>query len=169
MELYTVDRLGTLAEGSICELQHYNDVSPEMLAEHSNSLFPDGLSHHGEMYFLRAESQVQAINPMLELLFEQVRRASYLDKPSRMQSMFALDCLSSVRDFKTRFKASGAPVYKVKAETFFRADMGLLHGGNSTLVTSWFASQYWKGKAGSEAPFWEWVLKCPVEIGERIA
>lgn len=168
MELYTVDRLGSLAEGCICQLQHYNDVRPEMLAEHSNLLFPDGLSHHGEMYFLRAKSQIQAINPMLELLFEHVRRASYPDKPSRMQSMFAFDCLSSVRDFKTRFKASGAPVYKVKAETIFRADMGLLHGGNSTLLTSWFASQYWKGEAGFEPPFWEWLLNCPVEIGERI-
>ncbi|ELY21154.1 hypothetical protein HALTITAN_2033 [Vreelandella titanicae BH1] len=169
VELYTVDRLGTLAEGSTCQLQHYNDVSPEVLAEHSNSLFPDGLSRHGEMYFLRAESQVQAINPMLELFFEQVRRASFPDKPSRMQSMFAVDCLSSVRDFKIRFKALELPVYKVKAETVFRADMGLLYGGNSALVTSWFASQYWKGEAGPEQPFWEWVLKCPVEIGERIA
>lgn len=104
---------------------------------------------------------------MLELLYEQVRRAAYPDRPSRIQSIFALETLSEACQFQSQY--GGDAIYKVSADVIFRGDMNLLHGGNSNLVTSWFAHQYWKGESGPETPFWEWLLKCPVDVGERVA
>lgn len=103
---------------------------------------------------------------MLELLLENVRRSAYPERPSRLQSMFGVESLAEAIQVQSRL--GGGAIFKVHSEVVFRADMNLLHAGNSTLVTSWFAHQYWAGECGPEAPFWEWVMKCPVSIGERV-
>lgn len=167
LELYTVDREGTLVEGHVCSLVKHADITPPVLAAHVEELFPDGVSTHGERYFLRNEAQALIASPMLELLYEQVRRAAYAERPSRLQSIFAVETLAEACRFQSQY--GGAAIYKVSADIIFRGDMNLLHAGNSTLVSSWFAHQYWKGEAGPEAPFWEWLLKCPVNVGERVA
>ena len=167
LNFFTVDRLGSLTEGQVCSLVKYSDVMPPALADHVEELFPDGISAHGERYFLRDEAKVTITNPMLELLFEQVRRAAFSQCPSRLQSMFAVETLAEAKRFQSDY--GGAAIYKVKADVIFRGDMNLLHGGNSTLVTSWFAHQYWKGEAGPQTPFWEWLLQCPVNVYERVA
>lgn len=162
-----MDRLGTLAEGQVCRLEKYADVNPQVLADHVEELFPDGVSAHGERYFLRADAQALIVNPMLELFFEQVRRAAFAKRPSRLQSMFAVETLAEANQFQAQH--GGVAIYKVSAEVIFRGDMSLLQMGNSTLVVSWFAYQYWKGEAGPADPFWEYLLKCPVHVGERVA
>lgn len=167
MEFYTVDRVGTLYEGSECGLVKYSDINPPCLGIHVDELFPDGISTHGERYFLRNDARTQVVDPMLELLFDQVRRAAYLDRPSRFQSMFAVGSLAAAHQFQAQY--GGGAIYRVSADVIFRGDMNLLNAGNSTLVTSWFAHQYWRGEAGSKDPFWEWLLKCPVKVGERVA
>ena len=167
MNLYTVDRAGTLVEGHVYPLIQHADVDPPVLAAHVKELFPDGVSAHGERYFLRNEAQALIASPMLELLFEQVRRATHAERPSRLQSMFAVETLSEAHQFQSQY--GGTAIYKVSADVMFRGDMNLLHAGSSTLVTSWFAHQYWKGDAGPQDPFWEWLLKCPVHVGERVA
>lgn len=142
-------------------------MNPSFLAKHVQELFPYGVSAHGERYFLRNEAQTLLVNPMLELLFEQVRRAAHAERPSRFKSMFAVETLAEARQFQSQY--GGTAIYKVNSEVVFRCDMNLLHAGNSILVTSWFAHQYWKGEAGSDEPFWEWLLECPVNVGERVA
>jgi len=167
LNFFTVDRLGNLTEGRVCSLVKYSDIKPPELADHVEELFPDGISAHGERYFLSDEAKATIASPMLELLFEQVRRAAFPKCPSRLQSMFAVETLSEAERFQSDY--GGAAIYKVNADVTFRGNMTLLHGGNSTLVTSWFAHQYWKGEAGSQTPFWEWLLKCPVNVCERVA
>lgn len=167
--LYTVDRANTLAEGMICQLVRHIDVSPSFLANHVETLFPEGVSRHGEVHFLREDARALAINPMLELLFEHVRKGSFQTRPSRFQSMFAVDDLDLALEFREKYSTYSAPIYRVSAEATFRGDMHLLNAGHSALVTSWLAFQYWNGEAGTAQPFWEWILKHPVEIGERVA
>lgn len=167
LNLYAVDRLGKLAEGQVCELVKHADVHPPEIAAHVEGLFPDGVSAHGERYLLRKEAQTLIASPMLELVFEQVRRSAYAERPSRFQCMFAVEALDDARQFQTSH--GGVAIYKVTAEVVFRGNMNLLHAGNSILVTSWLAHQYWEGLAGPGHPFWEWLLKCPVSVGERVA
>jgi hypothetical protein len=168
LEFYTVDRAGTLDEGQLCSLVKHSDVEPPVLADHVKELFPDGVSTHGERYFLQNEAQAMVVSPILELLFEQVRRAAFADRPSRFQSMFAFKSLAEACSFLSQF-GDGA-IYKVNADVFFRGNMNLLNAGNSILTTSWFANQYWKGETGlQDDPCWEFLLKCPVKVGERVA
>lgn len=167
VELYTVDRLGSLTEGLECTLTRHDDISPPFLAGHVGQLFPEGVSNHGERYFLQNEAKALIASPMLELLFEQVRRASFPERPSRFQSMFAVETLEEALQFRSRY--GGAAIYAVTADITFRADMSLLNGENSTLVTSWLAHRYWDGKAGPTNAFWEWLMKCPVKVGNRVA
>lgn len=166
LDFYTVDRKGTLFEGQLCSLVKHTDVEPPVLSEYVNELFPEGVSSHGERYFLQNQSQVMIVSPMLELLFEQVRRAAFSDRPSRFQSMFALETLTEACRFQSQF-GSGS-IYKVNADVVFRGNMNFLNAGNSILATSWFANQYWKGEPGLQEPFWEFLLKCPVKVGERV-
>ena len=166
MSFYTVDRAGTLSEGLVCQLNIYQDISPPELAVHVKDLFPDGVSIHGEQYFLSNKAQAMAVDPMLELLFEQVRRTTQPERPSRLQSMFAVETLDQARLFQSEF--GGSAIYKVNSNVTFRANMRLLNAGNSNLATSWFAHLYWKGEAGPINLFWEYILKCPVHVGERV-
>ena len=45
---YHIDRRGTLTLDSIIDLTRYNDVEPEILQQHVDMLFQDGVSQHGE-------------------------------------------------------------------------------------------------------------------------
>ncbi|UEX79169.1 hypothetical protein [Sediminicurvatus halobius] len=96
------------------------DVNPHVLAAHVDELFPEGVSAHGERYFLRNEAQALIVSPMLELLFEQVHRAAYAERASRLQSMFAVETLAEARRFQAQY--GGAAIYKVSAEMAFRGD-----------------------------------------------
>jgi hypothetical protein len=165
--LYTVDRQGTLSEGMVCTLVRYK-VSPNVLADHVNAMFPDGVSAHGERYLLRNSAEARSTNPMLELLFEYVRRSQYPHRPSRLQSLFGVDSLDSAGVFQERYCDSVPAIYQVEAAVSFRADMNLLAADNSNLVMSYRANRYWAGEPGPEAPFWERILKCPVQIKKRL-
>jgi hypothetical protein len=167
-DFFTIDRLGTLKAGSSCELVRYSDVSPKVLLEHVEEMFPDGLSSHGESYFLRNSANALHINPMLELVFEQVRRASFPQRPSRFQSTFAVDSLDAAHALRGRMKTPTARIFRVSSKQVAKADMNLLHSG-SILVTSYLAHRYWSGEPHPERPaFWEYLLRCPVVVKEQV-
>ena len=169
MNLYTVDRKSTLNPGDVCDLVEYNDIDPESLATHVSSMFPDGVSAHGETYFLHNNAHSMVVSPMLELVFEYVRRGKYPHLPSRFQSIFAVDSTAAAEQFKTRFCCTSAPVYRVESKRTLKADMNLLIA-QTVLVTSYFGNLYWSGQQHPELePFWEYVLPCPVTVCERVA
>ena len=64
---YTVDRAGTLREGLVINLVKYNDIEPVHLQEHVNSMFPEGVSRHGEHFFLRYDSLTSQTSPSIEI------------------------------------------------------------------------------------------------------
>lgn len=187
--LYTVDGLKKLFIGQQIDLsENYfgqnfysvEDIYTESdLKLHLDELFPEGLSTHGITYFTNYYLIVKDSNtgqslpyvphiPMIEIVFELVRRTNFCDKPSRFQSMFAWDSIERANQFRHNYRCADAPIFKLQCETVFRADMGLLRLGGSCLGASLFAHKYWRGEA-TQNPDWEYLLKPPVMVVEQVA
>ncbi len=165
---FTVDRLGGLSQGIELRIQHYLDINPPHLQEHVDFMFPEGVSRHGDSFFLSSGSRANIASPAIEILFEYVRRAHFPDKPSRFMSFFAVDTLSAATDFNNRYGEGRAAIWEVEAPEHFRANMALLESNQTTLVYSYFAHLYWKGEAGPIEPFWEVLLVPPVKVIRQV-
>lgn len=169
---YHIDRLGTLRSDSVIGLTRYDDIDPEALQQHVDQLFPEGVSSHGERYFLRNGTPAIVISPAIELLFEYVRRSSYADKPSRFQSFFAFGSLNDASNFREKFCNSQGTIWRVEYDDSgaFKADMNVLTLRDSLLVSSYRAHRYWQGlpDPSGEPPVWEYLLPPPVTILSRI-
>jgi len=170
LELYTVDRMSSLTTGTHCSLVEHEGISPPEIADLINELCPGGVSHHGNLYLAKQHKQADVIRSAdIEILFEWVRRSKYPSKPSRFQCIFAIGDLDAAAAFKREYQGEEAPVYKVVSEHGFRADMRLLDPSVSPAVKSWFANLYWQGLPHPVVPpFWEWLVPCPVVIGDRV-
>lgn len=170
LDLYTVDRFSRLGTGLTCSLVEHDDIIPAEVAEIVRELCPGGVSQHGDTYLVSPPNQAKmAIDADIEILFEWVRRAKYPGKPSRFQSIFAVESLEAADTFKREFNGVEAPVYKIVSEHAFRADMRLLDPRMSPAVKSLFANLYWRGLPHPvDPPFWEWLVPCPVVIGDRV-
>ena len=169
IELFTVDRAGTLREGDVLNLTKYADIAPPELQVHADAMFPLGVSRHGNQYFLGSGSKGSVASPAIELLFEYVRRASFPDRPSRFTSWFATESITDAATFRARYCAGTGVIRRVQAPTTHRANMHLLTSNQTVLVYSWFAHLYWSGEAGPVQPFWEHLLVPPVEILDVVA
>jgi hypothetical protein len=167
-QFYSLDRLGTLNENIEIGLTCYSDISPAELQQHVDLLFPDGLSRHGERYFLKNYMSPRLSAPSIEMLFEYVRRACYPERPSRFQSMFAFESLNEAVAFKSRYGNGQGTIWQIESIEYFKADMGLLVFGNTILVHSYLAHKYWKGEAGQN-PIWEVLLIPPIRVIKRAA
>ena len=168
-KFYTVDRKETLQQGIEITLQKYNDIKPDYLQKHVDMMFPDGVTLHGEQYFLRNTTKGIIITPAIELLLEYVRRAFFQSLPSRFQSLFGFESIDYAKKFRSQYGNPNAPIWKVEVELYFRADMSLLTLANSLLFSSYFAYQYWSGDSSpSNKPFWEILLVPPVKILRKI-
>ncbi len=163
---FTVDRLKTLHQGSVLRLTRHTDLEPPEAQEHADALFPDGVSTHGNSYLLSGNSDPKLASPAVELLFEYVRRASFPEKPSRFQSLFAWESIEEAIAFRGKHGGPDAPIWRVEAEEFCKADMSYLKRGTSILVWSCFAHSYWRGE-GTESPAWEILLVPPVSVLNR--
>ena len=170
--LFTVDRCGKLREGMLIPLTKYANIKSNMLVEHVNALFPNGLSRHGERYLIAANSKAQCDSPNIELFFEYARRAFFADRVSRFQSLFACGTLADAQLFRSEYKGEGgdSPIFEVIAQgKHFKGNMRLLNRRCSILEYSYRAHDYWSGRQGlSDTPFWEFMLELPVKIGRRV-
>jgi hypothetical protein len=169
---YHIDRLGTLTPGNIINLVRYDDVRPEYLQQHVDMLFPEGLSSHGETYFLKNQTPASGVNPVIELLFEYVRQSHYANIQSRFQSLFAFGSIEDARIFRERFCNNQGFICRVECEETqaFKADMNILTLRDSLLVLSYRAHCYWQGlpDPSGAPPLWEYLLKPPVQIVSRL-
>ena len=168
-QFYIVDRIGTLRQGQVLNLERFNDLKPPQLQSHVDEMFPNGVSRHGERYFLKNSTYASVASPAIELLFEYVRRAHFPERPSRFQSWFAVDSITDAKGFRNRFGQGQGAIWRVASETVWQADMNLLTAHQTTLVCSWFAHTYWRGEAGPGQTFWEFLLTPPVHVLECIA
>ncbi|MGF1907564.1 DUF2441 domain-containing protein [Aliivibrio salmonicida] len=170
-KFYAVDREGKLKESLVISLTKHNDISPPELQSHVNLLFPNGFSVHGDKYFLNNASLGNLTEPAIELMFEYVRQSSFNEIPSRFQSFFACETLVEALQFKQQFGTSTSKIFEVYSDRpYFKGNMNLLQNGQSVLVSSFFAHEYWKGNSGpDQAPFWEVMLSLPITVGKEVA
>lgn len=180
---YTVDRYGRLDPGTEvgCDLDfrgarffpiqdHFTRQELEALTQ---QLFPRGLTSHGKKYLLNECLVISTPQgpapcvphiPMIELVFELVRRLHFPEKPSRMMALFAWATHQEAAEFE--MEHGGGSIYEVEAEKYFRGDMKLLFLGGSGIGAVLFAMKYWRGES-SPVPRWEYLLVPPVRVVER--
>lgn len=92
---YHLDRTRLLQPG-LLTLTKFDDITPPVLQEHVNLLFPTGVARHGDRYFLNSNLKSTETEPYLELVCEHVRRHRYPNKPSPLQRHFAFSDHSRV-------------------------------------------------------------------------
>jgi hypothetical protein len=166
---YTVDRAGTLKPGLILGLERYSDVEPAFLQPHLDSLFPEGVTKHGELYLVQGGSTLAVASPAIELVWENVRRANFPAAPSRFQSTFATEDVDSARRFRDEYGQGVGSIWMVESSEGFKADMTLLSMGSSALVASYCADLYWSGRPNpGHTSMWEVLLTPPVRVVEPI-
>lgn len=172
---FHVDRAGTLQAGHQIALVRYADIKPPELQQHVDKIFHDGLSIHGEHYFLKNDIDARATSAYNELTFEWIRRGAFPDRPSRFASFFATETIDDARKFRALFSkdATGNPIpaaiWEVKGKGGFRADMALISGQQATILPmSYLAHTYWSGTTPNPEPFWEVVLPLPIWVVRRI-
>ena len=163
---FTLDRLQSLKKGQVITLKKFDNISPPELQNHVDAMFPDGVSTHGDRYFLKNDSGPDTLNSQIELFFEYVRRAYFPEKPSRFQSVFGFEKLKQVVSFRERFGNGQGVIWKIKADRYFKADMSLLYHPETILVYSYFAHKYWAGEPGPD-PLWEVLLIPPVQVVKK--
>ena len=169
MDLYTVDRLGALASGMECGLVEHQDIIPKAIADLIKEFCPGGISRHGDRYLASMPSGDSVTDANTEMLFELVRQAKYPDRPSRYQSIFAVDTIDAARLFAGTYGNCQCNIYQLNSPGAFRADMGLLDARYSEVRKVWHANRYWQGLPHPDAqPFWEYLVPCPVVIGALV-
>lgn len=168
LRCFTVDRSGTLEEGQIINLVKYRDVEPHEVQIHVDSLFPDGVTSHGERYILSNNAPAAGVNEIIELLFEYVRRSYFPSRPSRFQSVFAFKNIKQVESFRKEYGTSDSLIFEVESDVAFKADMRLLTLHGTLLVLSYWAHRYWNGIPGGNNPVWEYLMVPPVRVVRRV-
>ena len=159
-----------------------NLVAQDDLQKHLNDIFPDGLSLHGWDYMTRA-SLVSSYMPqpphafvpittydhstILELVLEYVRRSTFADCPSRLQSYFAYTSLSKAQDFQQKNGKTHHKIYRLYADRVIKVDQTWLKLGTQNALGSYFANRFWSS-IGSPTPEWEHMLVPPVHVVEQI-
>jgi hypothetical protein len=172
---YHLDRKGTLSPGSVVTLKPPNysslntvgiTIDPTFLA----SLYPNGLSQHGQYYLIdvgqhtrqqmpQSGEPLAKLSSVLETYWELVRRAEFPDEPSRFESFFAFKTPNEAR----AFGGGTGPVYEVDANVWEEFDFNLLKQPTS-LALQWIQiRQYWNHGA-SPNPLWECLVKPPAKI-----
>jgi len=112
---FTVDCNRTLEKDQIINLVKYGDVEPPELQVHIDSLFPDGVTSHGERYMLRGQAQDMGVNEIIELLFEYVRKSHFPSRPSRFQSVFAFENIDQAVSFGNKYRTSDSLIWEVES------------------------------------------------------
>jgi hypothetical protein len=179
-EFYAVDRKGIVAAGATLIRQRisFTPETPPEFQEHLDRLFPDGVTNHGDNWFVTSNRWLYYVDPhgvtrwepATELIFEYVRRSGFPERPSRFDSYFGCETLEDARTFRDQFAGAGARIVRLEADGSFRADMTALNmAQTSPIVASYYAHQYWKGEAAKpQPPFWEHLLLPPVRVLEVV-
>jgi hypothetical protein len=187
-EYFSLDRRGFYKVGETLDLFKQNPltnspllavpnlVMPEELQKHLEELFPDGLSLHGWTYmtwytdFVHSQgAKYSNYDVTLELVLEYVRRSTFADRPSRLQSYFAFTSLEEAIAFRLNNGATAIsqPIYRLHADRIMQADQEWLKLGNQNAIGSLCARKFWSGTA-SPNPKWEYMLVPPVHVLEQV-
>jgi hypothetical protein len=173
---FTVDRSNRLTPGLVLDRERHDDLDPPELQPHVDELFPDGVTAHGNGYFLAGGQAATLASPNIELVFEYVRRARFQEAPSRFESVFGCEDAPSAETFQTRWGDPGASIWEVEFDGEpFEADMTCLTLQGSILMASYAAERYWSSEENGfaiyglpTAPFWELLLPPPVKVLAKV-
>lgn len=166
---YHVDRWTDLTAGQTITLEPLDGADPSEAAV--ADVYPEGLSRHGRHYCsedLYSDDPDDVWDVACEVIFEAARLARYPDRPSRLQSVFALESLDDVDAFVDRFVESSCDVWAVEADDAFVGDMNLVDAEDLADGLS-NADRYWRGGAYNDDPLREVLLTPPVTVVENVA
>jgi hypothetical protein len=125
--------------------------------------FPGGLSAHGRYAF---HNQPTSFNEMasvgLELIFEQVRRARFPDRPSRLTCQFACETVAEARYFRQRARGGLGLIWEIEGTSGWKGDMNLCIWLGGAVKVFYYADVYWSGGTLDGNPHWEHLLPLPV-------
>lgn len=146
-------------------------IHPIELQDMVSRLFPQGVSKHGDGYFLSANAIANQINYSIDWGLEFYRRAMSPNAPSRYKCIFACEALRDAMAFREQYRLPNSPIYEVEADDnlIHRGDMALLNNANSCLVYTYQIEHYWAGTTFSLQPFWEVLIPLPATIGNQVA
>jgi hypothetical protein len=186
-KFYTVDRAGSMNENSIFELNTnypekrmctvdglYNEKDVIARIE---QLYPTGLSRHGVQYLItrgivifkegtRSPLHITYTQPMIEAIFELVRRSEFPTLPSRIQSMFGWLTLEDARKFNES-EGNDKSIFEVESNNAFIADQNLLFLGSSVIGAYELARKYWSCDRSKNCKL-EAVIPLPAVIGNKV-
>lgn len=147
------------------------------LEKRIDKMYPRGLSKHGIEYLVETcliyphpgsgpPTDFTPISPVIEAIFEQVRRADFPHLPSRMQSMFAWCNLEDAYMLRDNAKNNSA-IYQIESESAFVGDMNLVYLSASVIGAFELATRYWSGRK-TRNPLLEAVIPLPVVVGDEV-
>lgn len=173
MKLYHIDRFGSLKEGSIIEkIRNFRIQEPFLKQENDqilNEYFPEGISHHGRMYFFDG---FNSASYAMDIIFEYERRLHYPDKLSRYEAFYAFD-LNSLLAFidKKGLKYEFFKIYEIECDNYERHNLEFIRGWShfETIVNSKY---YWEDREDYQKdrkPIYEYLCKLPITIGKEVS
>jgi hypothetical protein len=165
----------------LIRINHTNENLPG-IKNYINAEFEGRLTEHGIEYLTRRKITkiepstkkriIDDAEPIIEIIFEYVRRSNYENRPSRFQSIFAAKHLKDAKKFRDRYRKSIGDIWEIECETYFKADMNIITDPlyNTPLVLSYLAHEYWLGHSHPKYPnpSWEYLLTPPVKVLRRI-
>jgi len=101
-----------------------------------------------------------------EHLCEEIRQAEFLNYPSRLQSLFCCGTLDEARDYRREWGQLAAPIWAVKSDSVFRADMRWMSRCEEHELRPRIRN-YWSGETTSQ-PSWDYLLVNTVTILECV-
>ena len=172
LKLYHIDRLGYLSVDQTIILQKGIEIRKDFLKKDANAIlkeyFPNGLSSHGQSYFIRGyENKSMGI----DIIFEYERRLHYPEKLSRYEAFFAFN-EDGVKEFISMKELDWEfyKVYEIEYETYERHNMNFVRGWGQldTIVSAKF---YWEDVPDydrNRKPIYEYLLKLPIKIKREV-
>jgi hypothetical protein len=133
--------------------------------------YADGISEHGARYLYNpfypikdpAHNDYYPVTPMIENIFELIRKLKFPEQRSRFQSIFACLTLEDAKNIIVKtFNGMGA-IFEVECDEYVLKDMNLLFLGNSYVGSLIYAEKYWRGDR-TDNPFLEVLMSPPVKI-----
>ncbi|HCI5632896.1 TPA: DUF2441 domain-containing protein [Klebsiella variicola subsp. variicola] len=167
---YTVDSGNYYSPGMVA-MPITPSIQPIELHNMVTSLFPRGVSKHGDGYFLSASAIAGQISYSIDWGLEFYRRAMHPNAPSRYECIFACESLNGAMAFRAKYRNANVPIYEIEADDnlIHRGDMTLLNNSNSCLVYTYQIEHYWAGTTFNQQPFWEVLIPLPATIGSQVA
>ena len=180
IEAFSVDRRAVYEVGE--DLKYYTNLdsnpvyayvpfqTDRQIRQRIQELYSDGLSPHGIQYLfgeLEFPDGYASVSPVLELIWESVRRESFPERPSRYRSYYGVRTLDAAVAFREKSNSSTCSIYKLSSDHYFEADMNLLSFSKCSMSTLDMAHRYWSGEISSQ-PQVEILLSGKVAVLEVV-